>query len=147
MLEGLLLWQRNQTLQTLQAQLLGQSLLPSASQRQQATDPHLDEAYAELLDVSAQLTMPLQRWLPCLQSPMQAPVQITGFDWSTAAHVVDMRLKVNSRDEFNRYLEALREKPYSCVASLGQEERQPAGAGYQLSLKLRAADPGNDHER
>jgi hypothetical protein len=138
--------QRSQQIQALQAQLLGQAMLPLPSQRSQVVDPQLNKAYDEMLQASAQLTLPVQAWMNCLHSPGQAPVRIESFDWNSAVSTIELRLNLSSREAFNHYLQAMSAEGKGCSVTLRQEERLPDG-NQRFNLQLRPQAEGQSHER
>lgn len=140
------LWQRSQQIQVMQAQLLSQAMLPLPSQHSQAADPQFDKAYDEMLQASAQLTLPVQAWMNCLHSPPQAPVSIESFDWNSAASTIELRLNLRSREAFAHYMQALSADDMDCSVTLSQEERLPDG-NQRFNLQLRPQLKGKSHER
>ncbi|MOA40924.1 hypothetical protein D3C78_1628430 [compost metagenome] len=111
-------------------------MLADAPQRSRAPSPELRRKYAEVINVSKELSLPVHDWLACLQAPEDAQVVITGLDWNTAGDWMELRLTANSREEAGRYLEARRKSGSACRIALSQEERAPEG-GALLHVRVR----------
>jgi hypothetical protein len=133
---GIYFLYRQPHVQTLQAKLLSQQLLPSPQARPAAIDPQLRQQYREVLKASQELSLPIQLWLTCLQSPPSAPIQIVSFDLNTASEGIELRIAAHSHDEATEYLDSWQKKGSTCFAAVSQEERNPDG-GSLLSVKLR----------
>ncbi|MCY1276950.1 hypothetical protein D9M69_428220 [compost metagenome] len=127
---------RQPEVEELQARLLSRQLLPGPATPSAAPDPLLQRRYAEVIQVSKALSLPVQDWLNCLTTPPDASLLLNGFDWSAASDWMELRLTANSRDEAQRYLEGWQGKDSACNAAVTQEERNATG-GIVLNLKLR----------
>lgn len=127
---------RQPQLEELQARLLSRQILPGPATRSTSPDPLLPRQYAEVIQVSKALGMPVQAWLNCLKTPSDTSLQLNGFEWNAASDWMELRLTANSRNEAQRYLVGWQGKNSACNAAVTQEERNAMG-GVMLNLKLR----------
>lgn len=133
---------RQPQVQLLQAQLLSLQLLPSQAQRSAVPDPQLLRQYSEVVKASKELSLPIQAWLTCLQSPPSAPVRINSFDLNSTTEWIELRVTASSHDEARQYLETWQTNDGVCFAAVSQEERNPDGASL-LSVKLQPSPAGS----